>query len=92
MVERGKLRTKAKGDCDAIKALVDKYGVRFDPKLRDRVVARYARLNVPTYWYGIDSELSAKFDAAGTVTAVTIGYPRGYVKRPFGYAAMYGVQ
>src|SRR5207248_8579244 len=34
------MRIKAEGDYAAIKALVDKYGVHFDPKLRDQVVAR----------------------------------------------------
>jgi dipeptidyl-peptidase III len=86
------MRIKAEGDYDAIKALVDKYGVRFDPKLRDQVVARYAKLNVPTYWCGINSELSASFDPAGKVTAVSMAYPRDYVKQQLGYASMYGVQ
>src|SRR6185436_16455476 len=44
------MRIKAEGDYDAIKALVDKYGVRFDPKLRDQVVGRYKALNLPSYW------------------------------------------
>jgi hypothetical protein len=66
--------------------------VHFDPKLRDQVVARYSGLNVPAYWCGINSELAAKFDAAGKVTGVTIAYPRDYVKQQLGYAAMYGVQ
>ena len=48
------MRIKAEGDYDAIKALVDKYGVHFDPKLRDQVVSRYAKLDVPTYWAGIN--------------------------------------
>jgi dipeptidyl-peptidase-3 len=86
------MRIKAEGDYAAIKALVDKYGVHFDPKLRDQVVARYAGLDVPAYWCGINSELAAKFDAAGKVTGVTIGYPRDYLKQQLGYAAMYGVQ
>jgi dipeptidyl-peptidase-3 len=86
------MRIKAEGDYDAIKALVDKYGVRFDPKLRDQVVARYARLNIPAYWCGINSELSPTFDAAGKVTAVKIAYPRDYVRQQLGYALMYGVQ
>jgi len=86
------MRIKAEGDYDAIKALVDKYGVHFDPKLRDQVLARYTKLNVPTYWCGINSELTPKFDAAGKVTAVAISYPRDYVKQQLGYAAMYGVQ
>ena len=33
------MRIKAEGDYAAIKALVDQYGVRFDPKVRDQVVA-----------------------------------------------------
>jgi dipeptidyl-peptidase-3 len=49
------MRIKAEGDYAAIKALVDQYGVHFDPKLRDQVVARYEKLNVPAYWAGINS-------------------------------------
>ncbi|MEO8592748.1 MAG: peptidase M49 [Candidatus Solibacter sp.] len=86
------MRIKAEGDYDAIKALVDQYGVHFDPKLRDQVMARYTGLDVPTYWCGINSELTARFDAAGKVTDVAIGYPRDYVKQQLGYAAMYGVK
>jgi dipeptidyl-peptidase-3 len=86
------MRIKAEGDYDAIKALVDRYGVHFDPKLRDQVVERYAKLDVPTYWCGINSELTAKFDSAGKVSAVTLSYPRDYTKQQLGYAAMYGLQ
>jgi dipeptidyl-peptidase-3 len=86
------MRIKAEGDYNAIKALVDKYGVHFDPKLRDQVVARYARLEVPTYWCGINADLTAKLDSAGKVAAVTVSYPRDYVKQQLGYAAMYGLQ
>ena len=39
-----------------------------------------------------NSTLSANFDAAGKVTAVTISYPRDYVKQQLGYAGLYGVQ
>ena len=86
------MRIKAEGDYTAIKALVDKYGVHFDPKLRDQVVARYAKLNVPTYWAGINTDLTATFDAAGKITAVNATYPRDYIKQQLGYAAMYGVK
>jgi dipeptidyl-peptidase III len=86
------MRIKAEGDYAAIKALVDRYAVHFDPALHDQVVARYNRLNVPTYWCGINADLSAKFDRAGKVTAVAMSYPRDFVKQQLGYAAMYGVQ
>ena len=61
-------------------------------ELRDQVVERYSRLNVPTYWCGINSDLTAKFDSAGKVSSVTLSYPRDYVKQQLGYAAMYGLQ
>jgi len=86
------MRIKAEGDYAAIKALVDQYAVHFDPKLRDEVVARYRKLDIPTYWCGINATLAPKFDAAGKVTAVGISYPRDFVKQQLGYAAMYGVQ
>jgi dipeptidyl-peptidase-3 len=86
------MRIKAEGDYDAIKALVDKYGVHFDPKLRDQVIARYDKLNVPSYWCGVNADLTATFDAAGKVTAVNVSYPRDYIKQQLSYAAMYGVK
>lgn len=84
------MRIKAEGDYNAIQALIEKYGVHFDPKLRDQVVARYRKLNLPTYWAGINSDLTAKFDAAGKVTSVAINYPRDYAKQQLRYSAMYG--
>jgi len=86
------MRIKAEGDYAAIKALVDRYGVHFDPKLRDQVTARYEKLNVPTYWCGINSDVTAKIDAAGKATAVQLTYPRDFVKQQLSYARMYGVQ
>ena len=86
------MRIKAEGDYAAIKALVDRYAVHFDPALRDQVMARYRKLDVPTYWCGINADLAAKFDAAGKVTAVSLSYPRDFAKQQLGYAAMYGLQ
>jgi dipeptidyl-peptidase-3 len=81
------MRIKAEGDYDAIKALTEKYGVHFDPKLRDQVVERYRKLNLPTYFAGINADLTAQFDGAGKVTKVEIQYPRDYVKQQLSYSA-----
>ena len=62
------MRIKAEGDYDAIKALIDKYGVHFDPALRDQVMERYRKLDIPTYWAGINPELTASFDSAGRIS------------------------
>jgi dipeptidyl-peptidase-3 len=83
------MRIKAEGDYDAIKALIDKYAVHFDPKLRDQVVSRYKQLDLPTYWAGINVQLDAQFDTKGTVTSVRASYPRDAVKQYLAYGRMY---
>jgi dipeptidyl-peptidase-3 len=83
------MRIKAEGDYEAIKSLIDKYGVRFDPKLRDEVVARYKKLNLPTYWAGINPELAPTIMAGGRVSNVTISYPRDFMRQRLAYSSMY---
>ena len=83
------MRIKAEGDYDAIKALVDKYGVHFDPKLRDQVVARYKALDLPTYWAGINPLLTAKVGKNGKLEAVTVSYPRDPTHQYLIYGSMY---
>jgi dipeptidyl-peptidase-3 len=81
------MRIKAEGDYDAIKALIDKYAVHFDPALRDEAMERYGKLHIPTYWAGINPELTAGFDSAGKISKVEISYPRDFVKQQLGYSA-----
>jgi dipeptidyl-peptidase-3 len=89
MLLRELMRIKAEGDYTAAKALVDQHGVHFDPKLRDEVVARYKQLNLPTYWAGVNAELTADFDDKGNVKSVRIAYPRDAVKQYLAYGQMY---
>jgi dipeptidyl-peptidase-3 len=89
MLLRELMRIKAEGDYDAIKALVDKYGVHFDPAVRDQVVSRFKQLDLPTYWAGINTELTAQVDDKGNVTNVRIAYTRDAVKQYLAYGAMY---
>ena len=83
------MRIKAEGDYAAIKALVDKYGVHFDPALRDQVLARYQKLNLPTYFAGMNAHLTASFGKNGEVEKVDINYLRDPVRQYLGYGAMY---
>jgi dipeptidyl-peptidase III len=83
------MRIKAEGDYAAIKALIDQYGVHFDPNLRDQILQRYKQLDLPTYWTGINADLKAEFDASGKVTKVEMTYPRDYVSQQLTYSAMY---
>jgi dipeptidyl-peptidase-3 len=83
------MRIKAGGDYAAIKALIDRYGVHIDTKLRDEVVTRFRALDLPTYWAGINVELTADLDAKGNATAVRIAYPRDALRQYLAYGSMY---
>jgi dipeptidyl-peptidase III len=68
-------RIKSTGDYAAAKALFETYGIHFDSALRDEVVARVDRLNLPSYTGFVQPELSAVHNAAGEIVDVTISYP-----------------
>ena len=83
------MRIKAEGDYDAIKALVDRYGVHFDPELRDEILARYQKLDLPSYFAGMNAHLSATFGKNGKIEKVEIHYLQDPVQQYVGYGAMY---
>jgi dipeptidyl-peptidase-3 len=68
-------RIKAEGDYDAAKALFETYGVHFDGRIRDEVVARVDRLKMPSYTGFVQPRLEAIKSADGRVTDVKITYP-----------------
>jgi dipeptidyl-peptidase-3 len=80
-------RMKAEGDYDAARLLFDTYGVHFDPKLRDEVVSRVQKLNLPSYSGFVMPTLEAVKNAAGEITDVTISYPQDLAKQMLEYSA-----
>ena len=68
-------RIKAEGDYHAARELFEGYGVHFDPKLRDEVVARVDKLNMPSYTGFVQPRLEAVKGADGRITDVKISYP-----------------
>lgn len=68
-------RIKSEGDYDAARDLFETYGIHFDPALRDEIVARVDRLNLPSYTGFVQPRLDAVKDAAGEITDVRISYP-----------------
>jgi dipeptidyl-peptidase III len=80
-------RIKAQGDYPAAKQLFETYGVHFDPKLRDEVVARVEKLNLPSYTGFVMPKLDPSKSAAGEVTGVTISYPMDFTKQMLEYSA-----
>jgi len=80
-------RIKSEGDYAAAKALFDKYGVHFDPKLRDEIVGRVDTLNLSSYTGFVMPRLTAVKDAAGKITDVTISYPRDLTAQMLEYSS-----
>jgi dipeptidyl-peptidase-3 len=68
-------RIKSEGDYDAARAFFDAYGVHFDPALRDEIVARVDKLNLPSYTGFIQPRLAAVTGPDGEITDVGISYP-----------------
>ena len=68
-------RAKSEGDRKAAKKLVERYGIKFDTKLRDEVVARYEKLDRPSYTGFVMPKLTPVPDGAGKIRDVKISYP-----------------
>jgi len=47
--------------------------------VRDDVVARYKKLDIPSYYSGVYPDLTPVKDQAGKVTGVKISYPRDFL-------------
>src|SRR5579864_7596504 len=84
------MRIKAQGDYAAIKSLVDKYGTRFDPAVRDDVIARYKKLDTPSYWAGVYPVLKLVQGPAGKVSDVAVSYGHDLLAQQLAFAAANG--
>ena len=78
-------RIKAEGDYEAARALMETYGVHFDPALRDEVVARVDRLDMPSYTAFVMPGLEPVHDGSDVVD-VAITYPRDFTAQMLEYA------
>src|SRR5712672_2569197 len=79
-------RIKAEGDYAAARELFEKYGVHFDPKLRDEVVARVEKLHLPSYSGFVMHKLEAVRNG-DAITDVKISYPQDLTTQMLEYAA-----
>jgi dipeptidyl-peptidase-3 len=81
-------RIKAEGDYPAAKELFDQYGVHFDPKLRDEVVARVDKLQLPSYSGFVMPKLEAVGGGtSGAIADVKISYPQDLTVQMLEYSA-----
>lgn len=79
-------RIKSTGDYAAAKQLFETYGVHFDAKLRDEVVARVDKLSLPSYSGFVMPELKATTDAGGAISDVTISYPQDFAAQMLAFS------
>jgi dipeptidyl-peptidase-3 len=79
-------RIKAQGDYRAAKTLFDTYGISFDPKLRDQVVARVDKLNLPSYSGFVMPKLTPVVGPGGAISDVTISYPQDLTAQMLEYS------
>src|SRR5262245_10682548 len=81
-------RIKAEGDYEAARKLFETYGVHFDPKLRDEIVARVEKLNLPSYTGFVMPKLTAVRGSDGTITDVKISYPMDLTTQMLEYSGV----
>jgi dipeptidyl-peptidase-3 len=83
-------RIKSEGDYAAAGEFLEKYGIYFEPALRDEIVARTDALNLAAYTAFVQPRLDAVVDAAGEITDVRISYPRDLTRQMLDYSARNG--
>lgn len=81
-------RIKSEGDYAAAKQLFETHGVHFDPKIRDEIVSRVDRLNLPSYTGFVMPRLEPVRNASGEIADVTISYPQDFTKQMLEYSAL----
>jgi dipeptidyl-peptidase-3 len=81
---------RIKGECDyeAAHALTERYGVHFDPALRDEVVARVDALKLPSYSAFVMPRLSPVLDTEGAVRDIEVTYPCDLEAQMLEYSAL----
>jgi dipeptidyl-peptidase III len=72
---------KATGDYEGIRKLVQEKGIRFDPKLRDEVVARVRAVEVPADILLISPRLVPVVDVKGQVVDVKVRHDQGFIEQ-----------
>jgi dipeptidyl-peptidase III len=84
-------RIKSEGLYEDARALFEAHGVHFDPALRDEVVARVDRLDLPTYTGCVMPRLEPAVDAEGRVTDIVVTYPMDLATQMLEYSRVYGM-
>jgi dipeptidyl-peptidase-3 len=80
-------RIKSEGDYEAAREFFETYGVHFDPALRDEIVERVDRLQLPSYTGFVMPRLEPAHDQQGEIVDVAISYPLDLATQMLEYSA-----
>ena len=80
-------RIKSEGDYDAARALFETYGVHFDAALRDEIVRRVDRLQLPSYTGFVMPKLEPVPADDGSIADVKISYPADLMSQMLEFSA-----
>jgi dipeptidyl-peptidase-3 len=80
-------RIKSEGDYEAARQLFDTFGVHFEARLRDEIVARVEKLNLPSYTGFVMPKLELVKNESGEVTDVAVSYPMDLTRQMLEYSA-----
>ncbi len=84
-------RIKSEGRYDEAVALFEAHGIHFDPALRDEVVARVDRLDLPSYTGFVMPRLAPVLDATGAIADVEVSYPLDLATQMLEYSSRYAM-
>jgi dipeptidyl-peptidase-3 len=84
-------RIKSEGLYDEAVALFEAHGIHFDPTLRDEVVSRVDRLDLPSYTGFVMPRLTPVIDDGGVVTDVEVSYPLDLATQMLEYSSRYAM-
>jgi len=80
------MRIKAEGDYNSAKALIDRYGIKFNPEWRDQVVKRAKEIGLPNFVAYCMPKLTPVTDSQGNVIDVKIRYPMDFTAQMLEYS------
>ncbi|HEY7475207.1 MAG TPA: hypothetical protein VH679_09370 [Vicinamibacterales bacterium] len=79
-------RIKSEGDYEAARDLFETHGIHVNQAVRDEVIARVDRLNLPSYTAFVQPRLAPVIDQAGVITDVRISYPCDFERQMLEYS------
>ncbi|WP_035715761.1 dipeptidyl-peptidase 3 family protein [Christiangramia echinicola] len=79
-------RIKSEGDYEAVKELVENYGVKVDQKMHKEVLDRNAQFKSAPYSGFINPVLVAEMDDNGEITTIKVTQPESFEKQMMDYS------